>query len=162
MRAVTWADDMMEWGNYDDSRNYRVGQNVGHRLMAIILSNLNRFNFLFIGRFLGKCVVKWILKIPPHLACVATLLCETLIAAKQAINDKLNGSVAQRFSNWGPRRVPMGSARGFRKVVIVCTVFNNRNPYVFKFANISQSLSLSALRGSVAVVWHDRLSVGVS
>jgi len=45
MRAVTWADDMMEWGNYDDSRNYRVGQNVGHRLMAIILSNLNRFNF---------------------------------------------------------------------------------------------------------------------
>ena len=34
--------------------------------------------------------------------------------------------------------------------------------YVFKFAHISQSLSLSALRGSVAVVWHDRLSVNVS
>jgi len=35
------------------------------------------------------------------------------------------------------------------------------DPYVFKFAHISQSLSLSALRGSVAVL-HDRLSVDVS
>jgi len=72
----------------------------------------------------------------------------------------------QRFSNWGPRtkggprRVPMGSAKGFRKVVIVCTFFLTiYDPYIFKFANISQSLSLSALRGSVAVVW---LSVDVS
>ena len=32
--------------------------------------------------------------IPPHLAYVATLLCETLMSAKQAINDKLQGSVA--------------------------------------------------------------------
>ena len=62
----------------------------------------------------------------------------------------------------GPRRVPTGSARGFRKVVIVCTVLTIYDPYVFKFAHISQSLSLSALRGSVAVVWHDRLSVDVS
>ena len=65
----------------------------------------------------------------------------------------------QRFSNWGPRTkggprlVPMESARGF------LTIYD---PYVFKFANISQSLCLSALRGSVAVVWHDRLSVDVS
>ena len=34
------------------------------------------------------------LKIPPHLAYVATLPCETLMSAKQAINDKLHGSVA--------------------------------------------------------------------
>jgi len=34
------------------------------------------------------------LKIPPHLACVATLPCETLMSAKQALNDKLQGSVA--------------------------------------------------------------------
>jgi len=49
----------------------------------------------FTGRFLGKIVVKWILKIPPHLAYVATLPCETLVLAKpkQAINDKLQGSV---------------------------------------------------------------------
>ena len=76
-------------------------------------------------------------------------------------------SLYQRFSNWGPqtkggpRRVHTGSARGFRKAVIVCTVFNNYDPYVFKFAHISQSLSLSALRGSVAGL-HDRLSVDVS
>ena len=76
--------------------------------------------------------------------------------------------LTQRFSNWGPRtkggprRVPTGSARGFRKVVIVCTVLTIYDPYAFKFAQVSQSLSLSALRWSVGVVWHDRLSVDVS
>ena len=75
----------------------------------------------------------------------------------------------QRFSNWGPRtkggprRVPTGSARGFRKVVLLFARFLAiYDPYVFKFAHISQSLSLIALRGSVAVVWHDRLSVDIS
>jgi len=62
--------------------------------MAIILSNLNRFTIFFTGRFVGKFVVKRILKIPPHLARVATLPRETLMSAKQAINDKLQGSVA--------------------------------------------------------------------
>jgi len=33
-----------------------------HRLMTIILSNLNRFQKLFTGRFFGKFVVKWLLK----------------------------------------------------------------------------------------------------
>jgi len=61
--------------------------------MTIILSNLNQFNF-FTERFLDKFVVKLILKIPSHLAYVATLFCETIISAKQAINDKLQGSVA--------------------------------------------------------------------
>jgi len=36
-------------------------------------------------------------KIPPHLAYVATLPCETLMSAKQAINDKLQGSVGTYF-----------------------------------------------------------------
>jgi len=62
---------------------------VDHRLMTIILSNLNRFNFFFAERFLGKFAAKWILQIPPHLAYVATLPCETLMSAKQAINDNL-------------------------------------------------------------------------
>ena len=35
-----------------------------------------------------------ILNIPPHLAYFATLHCETLMSAKQAINDRLQGSVA--------------------------------------------------------------------
>jgi len=76
--------------------------------MTIILSNLNRFKKIslqdslvnlqfkknFSGRFLGKFAVKWILEVPSHLAYVATLPCETLMSAKQAINDKLQGSVA--------------------------------------------------------------------
>jgi len=61
--------------------------------MTIILSNLNRLKN-FTGRFLSKFVFKWILTIPPHLAYVATLPCETLISAKQAINDKLQSSIA--------------------------------------------------------------------
>ena len=46
-------------------------------------------------KFLGKFIVKWILKLPAHLVWwVATLPCETLMSAKQAINDKQQGSVA--------------------------------------------------------------------
>jgi len=62
--------------------------------MTIILSIRNRFRNVFTGRFLGKLAVKWMSKIPPHLAYVATLPCETLMSAKQAINDILQGSVA--------------------------------------------------------------------
>jgi len=62
--------------------------------VTIILSILNGLKNFLTGRFLGKFAVKWISKIPPHLAYVATLPCETLISAKQAINDKIQGSVA--------------------------------------------------------------------
>ena len=62
--------------------------------MTIILSNLNRFTIFFTERFRGKFAVKMHIKIPPHLAYVATLPCETLMSAKEAINDKLQGSVA--------------------------------------------------------------------
>ena len=64
---------------------YRVGpKKWGHSLMTIILSSLNRT----IKIFHWKTAVKWILKVPLHLAYVATLPCETLMSAKQAINDK--------------------------------------------------------------------------
>jgi len=56
-----------------------------------ILTDLENF---LTGKFLGKFAVKCLLKIPPHLAYVATLPCETLMSAKQAINYKLQGSVA--------------------------------------------------------------------
>ena len=63
--------------------------------MTVIRSNLNRFtNLFFAGRFLGKFAVKRIFKIPPHLAYVATLPCETLMPAKQALDDKLESSAA--------------------------------------------------------------------
>jgi len=64
--------------------------------MTIILSNLNRFVKFF--SLLGKFAVKCLVKIPPHLAYVATLPCETLMSAEQAINDKLQGSVPTYFS----------------------------------------------------------------
>ena len=40
--------------------------------MTTILSSLNRFKIFFTGRFPGKFAVKCVLKIPPHLAYVAT------------------------------------------------------------------------------------------
>jgi len=62
--------------------------------MTIILPIFIRFKKFFTGRFLGKFAFKQISKITPRLANVATLPCETLMLAKQAINDKLQGSVA--------------------------------------------------------------------
>jgi len=37
------------------------------------------------------------IKIPQHVAYVATLSCETLMSTKQALIDKLQGSVAAYF-----------------------------------------------------------------
>jgi len=63
--------------------------------VTIILSNINRFlKKKSAERFFGKFVVKWILKIPSHLAHVSTLPFETLMSAKQAVNNELQGSVA--------------------------------------------------------------------
>jgi len=56
--------------------------------VTIILSNLDLFKKIT-GRYLGKFAVKWVLKVPPHLAYVAALPCETLMSPKQAIIDKL-------------------------------------------------------------------------
>jgi len=51
------------------------------------------YQIFFSVRSLSKFAVKWILNILTHLAYVATLPCETLMSAKQAINDKLQGNV---------------------------------------------------------------------
>jgi len=63
------------------------------------LSNLNRLK-KFTERFLSKFAVKPVFKILPDLTYFATLPCETLMSAKQAINDKLQGSVATKMW-WG-------------------------------------------------------------
>jgi len=52
--------------------------------MAIILSNLNKFKKIT-ERFLGKFAVKALLKIPPYLAYVATLPCETLTSENKRL-----------------------------------------------------------------------------
>jgi len=56
-----------------------------------ILTDLKK---ILTERFLGKFAVKRVLKIPQYFAYVATLPRETLMSAKQAINDKLLGSLA--------------------------------------------------------------------
>ena len=56
---------------------------------------------VFTGRFIGKFAVKLILKIPAHLVYVATLPCETLMSAKQAVNDELQGSAATYLRRGG-------------------------------------------------------------
>jgi len=50
------------------AHSYRVGQKWGHKIMAMILSNLNRFT-IFTGRFLGKFAVNWLVKVPLLLGC---------------------------------------------------------------------------------------------
>ena len=63
----------------------------GHRLMTIILSNLNRLKILTV-RFHGKFADKRILKLPSYLACVAKH--KNIHVSKKIINDKLQGSIA--------------------------------------------------------------------
>jgi len=67
---------------------YRVGQKVGPQTRDhnSVKSEPIKIFFHF--------VVRRILKLLPQLAYVATLPYKTLISAKQAINDKLQGSVA--------------------------------------------------------------------
>jgi len=50
--------------------------------MAIILSNLNRSSKKIL---LEDSVVNWLLQIPPHLAYVATLPCETLMSENKRL-----------------------------------------------------------------------------
>ena len=62
--------------------------------MTIRVSDLNRFLKNLSEIFLGKFVLNYLLKVPPRVAYVATLPCETLMSAKQANKDKLQGCVA--------------------------------------------------------------------
>ena len=64
----------------------------GHVLVTIILSNLTDLQFFSLKDSLVNLQLMHI-NIPPHLH-VATLPCETLMSAKQAVNFKLQGSVA--------------------------------------------------------------------
>ena len=63
--------------------------------MTIILSIPNRFeNFFSLKDSFVNLQLNGYQKNTSHLAYVATLPCETLVSAKQAINDKLQRSVA--------------------------------------------------------------------
>jgi len=59
---------------------------LGHKLTAIILSNVSRFTIFFTRRFLCKFAVNWLLKIPSILAYVATLyLVKTLMSENKRL-----------------------------------------------------------------------------
>jgi len=75
-----------------------------------MLSVLNRFKKFFTRRLLVKFAIKRTSKIPPHLACVASLPCETLMSAKQAVNDKLHGHVVTylRFVDVDDNKIKKG------------------------------------------------------
>jgi len=63
--------------------------------MTVLLSNLNRLK-KFIGRFLDKFAVKWILKIPPHLARLAN----TLLKDEESERD--SHVLARNFAKYLP------------------------------------------------------------
>ena len=112
--------------NVDDNRRHLMlriqggPKKWGHKLMAIILSNLNRFKKRFTLRFLGKFSVNWLIQIPPHIAYVVTLPCETLMLA---INNKLQGSVAIYLRRGGKKvahtRLPSAGFRSWSRFLAV-------------------------------------------
>jgi len=67
------------------SWTYRMGQKTGPQTHGHNSVKSEPITKKITGRLLGKFLAKWILKIPLHLAYVATLPCETLMSAKQAI-----------------------------------------------------------------------------
>jgi len=100
--------------------NYRVGQKRGHRLITIILSNLNRFQFFSLKDF--WVAIKWILQILPHFAYVATLPCKTLMPAKQALNDKLQDSIPACLRCGGVVKIKKGLSLSLRVKQILKSV----------------------------------------
>jgi len=74
---------------------YRVGQKTGPKTHDHNSVNSKRIlEFFFTRRFLDKFAANWISKIPPHLAYVSTLPCETFLMSAKQTNDKLQGIVS--------------------------------------------------------------------
>ena len=91
-RTATVDHEQMSEKDMKDLISRVVQNQWNHKLMATILSVLNRFSF-FTGRFLGKFAVKSLLKncTTVCICCHTTLW--NINVRKQAINDKLQGSV---------------------------------------------------------------------
>ena len=84
--STTWSRPMYR---RPIRRVYGVGQTKwGHKIMAIILSNLDWFTIFFTARFLGTFAVNWLLQFPPLLAYVATLPCETFVSENKQLTTK--------------------------------------------------------------------------
>jgi len=79
---------------------HRVPKKKDTKLMAVTLLIINRFLKFFTDRLSSKVAAKYLLKIPLHLLCVATLPCKTIMTENErqsptnaVINDKLQGTV---------------------------------------------------------------------
>ena len=96
-------------------------------------ASIQVFTIFLTGRFPSKFAVKWILNTPSHFAYVSTLPCETLMSAKEAINDKLQGSLATYV--WCG-----GVVNNQIKKCLLLSVCEN----FFKSVNVWQSYNLQA------------------
>jgi len=76
------------------------------------------------------------IKMPPRRACVAILPCETLMSAKQAIKDKLQGSVATHLRNGGVERFIVKSASEKIKSVNIRQSYRQKRDYLVHFLRL--------------------------
>ena len=56
-----------------DGGTYRVAQKLAHFVRLITSSNIDQFSIFLTFKIRRKFVIELLLKIPPHLKCVATL-----------------------------------------------------------------------------------------
>jgi len=106
-------------------------------LYALTLPNINRFSKLFYFRIRRKFVIILLLKIPPHLKCVATLPCEMWSVLKATIENKTT-SVTTHF-----KKVTIGNN------VFIVSVIVYSNCHILQF--LHQMFNVSAL------LWDDAL-----
>ena len=71
---------------------HRASKNMSPYICPYLCQMLNDFKNSFTGTLSGKFPIKWLLIIPPHLNCVATLPCETLMKAKLTIGAVSSGA----------------------------------------------------------------------
>ena len=119
----------------------------GHRLCQFLTDLRN----LFTVRFDGKYAVKLISKIPPHLADVATIPCETLMSAKQAINNKIQSSVATYLKCDG-----LSTSKWRMVYCWVCEwkIFFNRWIFGKVTSKIMIVLWLVEINAVVSIIWN--------
>jgi len=58
--------------------------------------NLADFQISFTGRFVSKCAAQWLLKIPPHLKYVTSLLCEIYLLKNWHVQEKYENNSAKK------------------------------------------------------------------
>jgi len=76
------------------------------------------------------------IKMPPRRAFVAILPCETLMSAKQAIKDKLQGSVATHLRNGGLKDLLLSLRVKKIKSVNIRQSYRQKRDYLLHFLRL--------------------------